>query len=236
MMARKIVKKKSLAEKTTAPTEVEETNHRTRVGRIRREKTRLKIIEAAAIVFAKAGADGAVIDDFIRAAGVSRGTFYNHFDTTPALLDATIDWMADDITQAIDPHVKGIKDDAYRLATAMRLYLRWAASDPKWSAFMAKIPHIGPFAERQVRRDIQGGVRSGDFNVPHFEAAHDLLVGTSYQTIQRIAASPGQAVSTDDAVRVILRGLGATEKKINEIMRKPLPPFMPPETSSKLFR
>ncbi len=216
--------------------EAEEINHRTRVGRIRRAKTRVKILDAATRVFAKMGADGAVIDDFIRAAGVSRGTFYNHFSTTAELLDATVDWMADDITQSIDPFVKDIKDDAARLATAMRLYLRWAASDPKWCAFMAKIPHIGPFAERQVRRDIQGGVRSGVLNVPHYEAAHDLILGTSYQVIRRIAANPGQAVPTDDVVRLVLRGLGATEKKVDEIMSKALPPFRPPETSTKLFR
>ena len=46
---------------------------------------RLRIIEAALRVFAEKGPDVAVIDDFIHAAGVARGTFYNHFRTTEDL-------------------------------------------------------------------------------------------------------------------------------------------------------
>lgn len=226
----------SVKDTAKAVAELDNVDHRTLVGRIRRAKTRLKILEAAAHVFAKTGADGAVIDDFIRAAGISRGTFYNHFHTMSELLDATMDWMADDITRSTDPFISSIKDDATRLATAMRLYLRWAALDPKWCAFMAKIPHIGPFAERQVRRDIQAGARAGVFRIPDYDAAHDLLLGTSYQVIRRIAANPDQAIPTDYSVRLVLRGLGVTEKKIGEIMSKPLPPFLPPEMSTKLFR
>ena len=59
-----------------------DSDHRTRVGRQRRARTQARILEAAFEVFARKGPDAPVIDDFIQAAGVARGTFYNHFRTT----------------------------------------------------------------------------------------------------------------------------------------------------------
>ncbi|HNN08489.1 MAG TPA: helix-turn-helix domain-containing protein, partial [Azospira sp.] len=56
-------------------------DHRTRVGQERRERTRAKLLAAALPVFAKHGADAAIIDSIIQQAGVARGTFYNYFRT-----------------------------------------------------------------------------------------------------------------------------------------------------------
>jgi AcrR family transcriptional regulator len=86
------------------------------------------------------GCSAKFIDDFIRAAGVSRGTFYNYFRTTGELLEATISSLKDDAIRAVDPQISRIDDVVLRLATAIRLHLRWAASDPDRCAFIAKIP------------------------------------------------------------------------------------------------
>ncbi|MEY2866979.1 MAG: hypothetical protein RIQ43_1005, partial [Pseudomonadota bacterium] len=53
-------------------------DHRTRVGQERSNRTRLRILEAAMRVFAEKGPDAPVIQDFIIAADMSRGTFYNY--------------------------------------------------------------------------------------------------------------------------------------------------------------
>ncbi len=64
------------------------TTRRAEIGRERRARMRDRLIQAAASVMANHGSDNATIDTFIRAAGVARGTFYNHFKTREALLDA----------------------------------------------------------------------------------------------------------------------------------------------------
>ena len=74
--------------------EVTAEDHRVRVGAERREKTRLKLLESALLVFTEKGLDNVVIDGFIAAAGVSRGTFYNHFRTTNELLLALATGMS----------------------------------------------------------------------------------------------------------------------------------------------
>ena len=61
---------------------------RAEIGRERRERTRGKLIAAAARVIAARGEDNARIDDFITEAGVARGTFYNYFLTREELIEA----------------------------------------------------------------------------------------------------------------------------------------------------
>jgi AcrR family transcriptional regulator len=212
-------------------------NHRTRVGAERRARTRSRILEAAVQVFAAKGADSPVIDDFIRAAGVSRGTFYNYFRTTASLLEATIAWLADDVVRSIDPEVARIQEPALRMATAIRMYLRWASLDAEWCAFMAKIPQIGLIADRRSKRDLRQGSETGVFRYASAAAAHDLIVGASQQAIRRMAEGPMPARQADETVTLILRGLGVPERRIDEILRSPLPEqHLPVKSQSLLHR
>jgi len=47
----------------------------------KRRRTRVELIAAAFRVFSEKGLEAPVIDDFIVAKRLSRGTFYNHFNT-----------------------------------------------------------------------------------------------------------------------------------------------------------
>jgi AcrR family transcriptional regulator len=198
-------------------------NHRTRVGAERRARMRLRILEGAVQVFADKGGDLPVIDDFIRAADVSRGTFYNYFSTTAELLEATVAWLADDVIRSIDPEVAAIEEPALRLATAIRMYLRWAATDPEWCRFMAKIPSIGVIAERRISRDLRQGRRSGVFKYAKLSAAHDLIVGASQQAIRRMTEEAAWPALSDEVIGMVLRGLGVSDTRIEDILRAPLP-------------
>jgi AcrR family transcriptional regulator len=82
-----------------------EMHHRTASGQAQKAKTRELIIQSAIPVFAKFGPDNPVIDDFVRAAGISRGTFYNYFQTTRELLEATMITLSDEVIATIVPVV-----------------------------------------------------------------------------------------------------------------------------------
>ena len=197
-------------------------NHRTVVGRTRRARMRARILTAAARVFVERG-EGALIDDFIRAAGVSRGTFYNYFRTTAELLEATITSLKDESISAIDPQVSRIEDVVLRLAAAMRLHLKWAASDPNRCAFIAKMPVAGPLAEQRILRDLKEGLRLQVFRSSDLLAAFDLVVGLPAQAIRRMAVSPPSNGYPDAVVELVLQGLGVPPRKIREAMQAPLP-------------
>lgn len=50
-----------------------------------KQHSRAKIVEAARILFNRHGFEGVSIDDIMKAAGLTRGGFYNHFKTKDAL-------------------------------------------------------------------------------------------------------------------------------------------------------
>ena len=114
---------------TPTPTPI---NHRTRVGQERRAKTKSKIIEAALRVFAEKGPDAPVIDDFINAAGIARGTFYNYYKSVDELLGATSKWLGDDAVRSIEAAIGESKDPVHRLADGIRLWMKKSEADPEW--------------------------------------------------------------------------------------------------------
>lgn len=58
------------------------------------EQTRRRVIDGAAEAFAELGFDGARVSDIARAAGLSSGAMYNHFDSKSELLGAVIECHA----------------------------------------------------------------------------------------------------------------------------------------------
>lgn len=75
---------------------------RTRRQEEMRRETRTAIIEAAGQVFTETPYPLATIDDIIRAAKISRATFYDHFETKLALAVTLYDSIAQDWLQHFD--------------------------------------------------------------------------------------------------------------------------------------
>lgn len=206
-------------------------NHRTIVGRRRRAQTEAKILEAALGVFAEKGPDAPVIDDFIKAAGIARGTFYNYFKSTEELLQATSDWLSDDIVESIETEIGRIKDPVQRHAIGLRLWMRKAETDRAWCAFVARVWFKGGFATSAPLRDIRMGIKKGWFRCPSPEVGFDLAIGTLRQAMIRLADEPGLKNYGDSVAFVILQGLGLERATIEELMNHPLPEMRrPPRT------
>ena len=68
---------------------------RAAIGESRRARSRASLMEAANSLFATHGFETPSIDDVISGAGVSRGTFYNHFTTRDELFWAVAAEIAD---------------------------------------------------------------------------------------------------------------------------------------------
>lgn len=208
------------------------TNHRTRVGQQRRARTRGHIIGTALAVFAEKGPDAPVIDDFIRAAGVSRGTFYNHFASIEELLDAATRTLEDSVMRSTLAATAGIEDPVLRLSTGVRLWLRWSQSDDIGCRFVVRSRFRGPLVEKQVAADLRDGLAAGQFEFPSVQIARDLLVGTILEAMHRLATSRVPRTFADDVARLILQGLGVDRRRIGRLMARKLPPFDRPAWAS----
>jgi AcrR family transcriptional regulator len=197
-------------------------DHRTRVGRERRARTRQRIIEAALGVIADRGPEAPVIEDFIQAAGVARGTFYNHFKTTEELLTATSSWLEDALIENIESVIGQFDDPVRRAATGMRLWLHLSRQDPVFCAFVVRSRFRGATVERTLALDLGAGLRSGRLTAPSVELARDLVVGTIREAQARMMDARVPADYPDDVVRLILRALRVDERRIGALLAAPV--------------
>lgn len=202
-------------------------DHRSRVGAERRERTRLKLIEAALPVFAAKGPDEPVIDHFIAAAQVSRGTFYNHFRTTAELLAAVAGTMSDEVLAVVDPVVRAIDDPAERISAGTRLYMGMAIRYPTWGRFLTRVGSRtsvrGLLIDAYLSRDIVLGMDSGRLKMQDPAVARDIVLGSIYYGIETMLTEPTRATHSQEIMASVLRGLGLPTREAHRIAHKPLP-------------
>jgi len=204
-------------------------HHRTSIGHAQKAKTRDLIIQSAIPIFAKFGPDSPVIDDFVKAAGVSRGTFYNYFKTTRDLLDATMVMLSDEVIATIIPAVQGEPNPLIRFASAARMYYRMAMVDPLFGQFLESVSTVGALAVEHARTDLQEAMNAGYFRIRDMELAEAIAFGVMVFSLRATHAKVDSEVRSLEVVRAILSALGVAPLLIEEALRAPLPPSNPRE-------
>jgi AcrR family transcriptional regulator len=202
-------------------TRARKVDHRTRVGEARSARTETRILEAALRVFAERGPDAPVIDEFVHAAGISRGTFYNYFDSVEALLRATSEWTTREIVLAIEDALAELDGPTLRFGVGLRLFFAFAQRDPLWARFVARVWSVGGL--ELPLRDIEAGIRRGHFRVPSGDAAHDLVFGGVREALRRIGGGRVAATFGDHVAATCLQALGADPARVAAVLAHPLP-------------
>lgn len=174
-------------------------------------------------MIAERGPDTPVIEDFIQAAGIARGTFYNHFKTTEELLTATSRWLEDALIDNIESVIGGFDDPVRRIATGIRLWMHLSRRDPVFCAFVVRSRFRGAAVERALGLDLGEALRSGRIAAPSIKLARDLVVGTIREAQARMMDARVPATYPDDVVRLVLRALRADERNIDALLAAPVP-------------
>jgi AcrR family transcriptional regulator len=204
-------------------------DHRTRVGVARREKTRALIMRSALAVFANKGPDLPVVEDFIAAAGLSRGTFYNYFNTSGELLAALTGEMSDEALGIVDPAVVRFDDPAIRVCVGTRLYVQVACHYPLWGQFLTRIGsnHAvrGKLLDTYLSRDIDMGIASGRLKASSALVVRDILLGSIFFGIETLLTENERSSSThiEEMMYLVLHGAGLTQKEAKRIAFMALP-------------
>ncbi len=201
-------------------------DHRTRVGRERSARTETRILEAALGVFAEMGPDAPKIDDFVVAADISRGTFYNHFQSVEELLDATSKWTTRELIETIEGALEGVEGPALRLGLGLRLFFAKAQADPVWSRFVARVWKLG--GVELPGRDLEQGLRVGIFRAPSAEVARDLLFGGVRQALLRVGSDRAHAAYGAQMTEMCLQALGTDSRRIAAVLKHELPSLPAP--------
>ena len=197
------------------------------LGYTRRGKTREKLLTAGARVLAEIGQNKATIEDFIRAAGVTRATFYNYYKTKTELLDDLSEEIGADPFNAIERTCAHLTDPVERIGIPIRLLLTYALSHPAWAWTI----HASTLDAEVVARnalvfpkpDLLIGRAAGLFEFSDLQSASDVIVGTMRQAIATALADGTRAHYADEICRLLLRGLGVPKADANAIAVQPLP-------------
>jgi AcrR family transcriptional regulator len=196
---------------------------RAAAGEARRIRTREGLMTAAMQVIAHKGPDGASIDDFAVAAGVSRGTFYNYFPTVDDLILALHDHLSEEIDTAMEPVARAVADPAAALAISLHMLFEALAADPVrgWVALRMADANARrqPTLEARFDQLFTAAVESGRFRPNNLAAARNLLTGSfrmAHRDILTGEAEPDHAVHL---VALILTAYGLLPEEAAQISR-----------------
>jgi AcrR family transcriptional regulator len=198
-------------------------------GARRRQRTRDKLLAAARAVMARKGADAATIQEMTEEADVGFGSFYNHFESKEAIVEAIMAETVETFGNALDRISQAVTDPAEVLAASLRYGVERSIIEPDLGWFLV---HSG-LSAHQVRfglgvrlaRDIRLGVESGRFQVDDLEATMFAVGGTVLSIMAARLEGELESEAPERAATLALNLLGIPNPEAREIAHRPLPPL-----------
>jgi AcrR family transcriptional regulator len=125
---------------------------------VRRDRQRRRLFAAAGAVFARQGYADATAEGIAREAGMSKATFYEHFDNKEDCIVALFDAAAEAIITAMrDASGTGLEDPASRYHAAIGAFLHTIAAFPDQAqTLLVEIIGAGPRAMERRDRAMEG--------------------------------------------------------------------------------
>lgn len=203
---------------------------RAEVGRMRRERTREKILQAAFELLGREEGRSTRIEEICQAASVARGTFYNYFSSVEELFRALTFEISHDYNLAVRAVIKTVPAGAIRAGFALRYYMRRTRDDPSWGWAMVNLSVSGPiFGEETARYGLEciaEGLITEQFRSPSAQMAYDLMHGAALAGMITLLRSEQPEDYPEQMVTLIMRGVGVSETLIARCVGPELPdPF-----------
>ena len=181
----------------------------------RRAKTRQALLDAGSRLLAEKPIDAIAIDEIVRAAGVAKGSFFNHFEDKDAFGRAVARQLRAELETAVAETNHGIEDPARRVARSVCLYVRHASRHPqRASVLLRATPGLSqPDAPLNlgVLSDVSKGLLEGRFSVPTAEAGVLFILGVGQIALARVVREPSASLAEalgQQLCSLLLRGLG----------------------------
>jgi len=186
-----------------------------RGGAPRRLRTRQALLDAGLKLMANQPIDAIAIDEIVRAAGVAKGSFFNHFRDKDQFADAVASQVRTEIEQAIGALNRDVEDPAQCVARAVCLYILCAVRDPRRASVLlrssSRLSRTAAPLNRGVLADVSRGLMSGRFAVPTVDAGVLMVLGVAQIALARVLDEPNKTVGAalgQQLCALLLRGLG----------------------------
>ena len=200
-------------------------------GLLKRERTRLQLVQAAIRVFSARGYADATMQEIATAASMTTGTVYNHFKTKEEVASAVALLLAHTLCRRITDSQQGVAEGAQRMAIGIRRYIWLAEQSPEWARMMLDVSAAAPEMLLELRdyvlADLRLGMKQKAFRVPSEMAAMDLINGTVQQAMRTVALGGAPGSHGREVASGVLRGLGMEWAEAKRTAQRALPPFPP---------
>lgn len=197
-------------------------------GARRRERTREKLVAAAWRVMARKGVDATAIAEITEEADVAFGSFYNHFASKEAIVEAVAALVVERHGAALDRLTATLEDPAEVLAVSVRRTVQMVESDPIWGWFVVRLglahATLRAGLGRRAARDLTLGIDAGRFAVDDVPSALLAFGGAVIAMMHgRLDGLTGDGAA-ERAAGYVLRMLGVPAAEADAIAQRPLPP------------
>jgi len=198
-------------------------------GARRRQRTRAKLLSAAQAVMARKGTDATTIQEITEEADVGFGSFYTHFESKDAIVEAMMAETLETFGNALDRISEAVADPAEVLSASLRYGVERAISEPDLGWFLV---HSGVSAHQmrlglgvRMARDIRLGIESGRLQADDLEATLFAVGGIVLSIMAARLDGRLESEAPERAAILALNLLGIPNPEAREIAHRPLPPL-----------
>ncbi len=196
-------------------------DHRIRVAKEKRERMRTHLLDAVLAVYPGDSSGPAVIDDVIKFAGVSRGSFYKYFPSLEEAVDELGTRLAEEMAVAFAALYEELDDPTMRTATGFQLFLSRAKIEPRWGVFVSHANHLA--SDNQllfyIKMDLKNGVKLGAYKFSSIDVAADLILGAMIEGMRRIMKGASSRLYIETLTGMLFRSLEVPAKKADKIVK-----------------
>lgn len=189
-----------------------------------------RISDAAVRLFVEKGTTQLTISELAQAANVARGTLYRNIGSVGDLFERVVADLSTDMHQRVAASFDGIDDPAARLATGVRLWIRYAHENPTIGRFAVRFG----LSEESLRavmtgppmRDINDGVAAGRYHLGSMsvDSIASLVLGATVSAMWMVLEGHQTwREAGSSTAELLLRAMGIEPAEAREISKAELP-------------
>lgn len=197
--------------------------------------TEKRIRTAAVRLFVEKGTTQVTISELAQEAGVARGTLYRNVETVEDLFDRVVGDLSTEMHHRVAASFTDIADPATRLATGVRLWVRYAHDDPLMGRFAVKFglseEALRAWMSGPPHNDVNAGMVAGRYELGNIDAdsVASLVQGATISAMWMVLEGHQTWREAGSATaELILRALGIGADEAHTIATRELPNLPPP--------
>ncbi len=202
-------------------------DHRIRVAASRREEMQNSLLFSALALASDKSIHEIDVDDIIRHAEVSRGSFYKYFPSVQALIPTLANQLAHELTAEIDEITHQIPSTAARLVITAKLTVRRLVRVKVLGNFLIQLPWPSQNPEvnvfKNISSDIELGIKEGLFTKMPVSIGCNLFIGSLIGGIHAMLGKSSSASYENKVLYPALIGLGLAAETAGELLKAPVP-------------